>query len=70
MDMAIHDTIAMWQERILSKLTSSLTPERLYDSELRVPADEMPLRHQELLKSLTSSIFSEVDKEKKDGEFS
>ncbi|MDX1963116.1 MAG: zinc-dependent metalloprotease [Pirellulales bacterium] len=67
-ELAIHDTVAMWQERILSQLLSPLTLERLYDSELRISRDEDAFTVAELLKKLTSSIFSEVDK-LPDGEF-
>ena len=39
----------MWQDRILSKLLSSLTLSRIHDSELKVPADEDALTTAELL---------------------
>ena len=35
-----HDVILMWQDRILSKLLSSLTLSRMHDSELKMPADQ------------------------------
>jgi hypothetical protein len=43
-------------------LLSSLTLERLHDSELKVPADQDVLTTDELLEGLTKAIFSEVDK--------
>ena len=36
-DYPAHRVISMWQDRILSKLLSSLTLSRMYDSELKVP---------------------------------
>ena len=61
-DYPAHEVIAMWQERILSQLLSSLTLSRLYDSELKVPADQDAFTTAELIHGLTSAIFSEVDK--------
>jgi len=67
-DYAIHDTVAMWQDRILSQLLSPLTLERLYDSELRVAADKDAFTTAELLHKLTASIYSELDSTK-EGEY-
>jgi hypothetical protein len=67
-DYAIHDTIAMWQDRVLSQLMSPLTLERLYDSELRVPADQDAFTVAELVRKLNAAIFSEVETIK-EGEF-
>lgn len=61
-DLAVHDVIAMWQERILSQLLSSLTLERIHDSELRVPSDQDALTTAELLERLTKAVFAEADK--------
>ncbi len=61
-DYAVHEVIAMWQSRVLDQLLSSLTLERLHDSELKVPADQDAFTTAELLERLTNSIFSEVDK--------
>jgi len=60
-DYAAHETIAMWQDRILSQLLSSLTLTRLHDSELKIPDDEDAFTTAELLDRLTSAIFSELD---------
>lgn len=60
-DYPAHEVILMWQDRILSKLLSSLTLERLYDSELKVPADQDALTTAELLQRLTKTIFSETE---------
>jgi hypothetical protein len=58
----IHQTIAMWQERILTQLLSPLTLQRIYDSELRVAADQDAFTSAELIRRLTASIFTEADK--------
>jgi len=60
-DYPAHEVILMWQDRILSKLMSPLTLARIYDSELKVPADEDALTTAELLNSLTKTIFAEID---------
>ena len=61
-DFPVHEVISMWQDRILEQLLSSLTLERLHDTELQIPADQDAVTTPELLDSLTKSIFSEVDK--------
>ncbi|MDZ4818662.1 MAG: zinc-dependent metalloprotease [Planctomycetota bacterium] len=61
-DYAVHETIAMWQERILQQLLSPLTLQRIYDSELKVPADQDAFTSAELIRSLTKSIFGETEK--------
>ncbi len=58
----------MWQSRILDQLLSSLTLERLHDSELHLAADQDALTTAELLERLTKTIFAEVDKTA-DGEY-
>jgi hypothetical protein len=60
-DYAAHEVIAMWQARILAQLMSSLTLERLHDSELKVAADQDALTVAELLSRLTSAVFAETD---------
>ncbi|QGJ70104.1 Metal-dependent peptidase [Planctomycetales bacterium 10988] len=59
-DYPVHEYILLWQDRILSQLLSSLTLERLHDSELKVPGDQDVLTSAELLERLTDAIFSEV----------
>jgi hypothetical protein len=61
LDLPAHEVISMWQNRILSQLMSSLTLERLHDSELKVPADQDALTTAELIERLTGAVFSEVD---------
>ncbi len=61
-DYPVHEVISMWQNRILQQLLSSLTLDRLHDSELHVPADQDALTTAELLGRLTKTIFGEVDK--------
>jgi len=67
-DYPAHDVILMWQDRILSRLMSSLTLSRIHDSELKVPEDEDVLTTPELLSSLTDAIFTETG-DFKAGEF-
>ncbi|MCA9246566.1 MAG: zinc-dependent metalloprotease [Planctomycetales bacterium] len=67
-DYPVHDVIAMWQDRVLSQLMSPLTLSRLYDSELKVPADQDAFTTAELLDRLTKVIFAEADT-LKEGEF-
>ncbi len=61
-DLAVHDVIGIWQDRILAQLYSPLTLERIADSELKVPADQDAFTAAELIKGLTTAVFSEVDK--------
>jgi hypothetical protein len=58
----VHETIAMWQSRILMQLPSPLTLERIYDSELKVPSDQDAFTTAELIRRLTAAVFAEVDK--------
>ena len=60
-DYPIHQGIMSWQERILSKLFSSLTLTRIHDNELKVPVDQDALTTAEMIERLTKSIFSEID---------
>jgi len=59
-DFPVHESVLIWQDRLLEKLLSSLTLTRLHDSELMVPADQDAFTVAELLQRLTDSIFSEV----------
>jgi hypothetical protein len=61
-DYPVHETIAMWQSRILAQLLSPLTLERIYDSELKVPADQDAFTTAELIRRLTAAVFGEVEK--------
>jgi hypothetical protein len=61
-DYPVHEVIGLWQDRILSQLMSSLTLDRLHDSELKVPADQDALTAAELLSRLTKAIYAEIDK--------
>jgi hypothetical protein len=60
-DYPVHEVIGMWQSRILEQLLSSLTLERLHDSELHLPPDQDALTTAELLQRLTKAVFVEVD---------
>lgn len=68
-DFPVHDMIAMWQSRILDQLLSPVTLARIYDTEVKVPADQDAFTTAELIERLTKSIFSEVEHVKK-GDFS
>jgi hypothetical protein len=61
-DYPIHQTIALWQEEILAQLLSPLTLQRIYDSELRVPADQDAFTSAELIRRLTAAVFTEAEK--------
>ncbi|MCH8923409.1 MAG: zinc-dependent metalloprotease [Planctomycetes bacterium] len=60
-DYPIHEVIAMWQDRILAQLLSSLTLARLHDSELKIAADKDAFTTAELIQRLTKAIFAEVE---------
>jgi len=60
-DYPVHRGIGMWQDRVLSRLLSSLTLTRLYDSELKVDPDKDAFTTAELIERLTKAIFSEID---------
>jgi hypothetical protein len=67
-DYPAHEIILLWQDRILSKVMSPLTLNRMHDSELKMAADTDALTTAELLQRLTKAVYSEVDSTK-DGEF-
>lgn len=60
-DYAVHEVIAMWQDRVLSQLLSTLTLTRLHDSELKVAADQDAFTVAELFSRLTGAVFAELD---------
>ncbi len=63
-DFPVHEVILMWQDRILAQLLSSLTLERIHDTELKVPADQDCFTTAELIESLTQVVFSELENTK------
>ncbi len=67
-DYPVHEVIAMWQDRVLNQVLSSLTLQRLHDAELKVAADKDAFTVAELLERLTKAVFSELDTVQK-GEF-
>ena len=67
-DYPAHDQIALWQNRILDQLLSSVTLDRMHDSELKAPPTEDVLTTAELVERLTKSIFAELDAVK-EGDF-
>ena len=68
-DYPIHETILLWQDRVLAQLLSSNTLSRVLDSELRTPADQDAFTAAELLERLGGAVFQELDA-LKDGKFS
>ena len=58
-DYPVHDIILMWQDRILSRLMSPLTLDRLHDSELKVPADGDVYTLAEHMKLVVDAVFTE-----------
>ena len=64
----IHDRIMGIQASVLTNLMNPTTLKRVYDNESRVPADQECLTLPEMLTTVTSSIWSELDA-KVEGEF-
>ena len=60
-DYPVHETILLWQDRILYSLLSPLTLQRLIDSELKVPQNKEVFTAAELLERLTAAIFAETE---------
>jgi len=64
----IHDRIMGIQASVLTNLMNPTTLKRVYDNETRVPADQECLTLPEMLTTVTTSIWSELDA-KAEGEF-
>ncbi len=60
-DFGVHDTVLMWQERVIDQLLGAVTLERLHDGEMRAAPEADVLTTPELIERLTKSIFSEVE---------
>jgi hypothetical protein len=58
----IHDTIMGIQASTLTMVMNSTTLRRIYDNELRLPADQEALTLPEVLESLTDAIWQELEK--------
>ncbi len=67
-DLPVHEVILQWQDRVLDQLLATQTLSRLYDSELKVAADQDALTCPELLERLSKAVFAEVETVKS-GEF-
>lgn len=65
----LHDRIMGIQASALTQLMKPTTLNRVYDNEFRVPADEDALTLPELLGTLDTAVWSELDAEA-EGEFS
>jgi len=59
-DFPVHDVISIWQSRVLDQLLSSVTLERMHDTEFKTPATQDVLTTAELIERLTNSIFAEL----------
>lgn len=68
-DYPAHGQVALWQNRVLEQLLSSVTLHRIHDSALKAPAADDVLTTADLIESLTKSIFAELDSIK-EGDFS
>jgi hypothetical protein len=62
-DWPIHDRIAGIQSSALTSLLNPSTLRRVYDNEFRIAADQDALTLPELLETVTSAIWSEIDQE-------
>lgn len=58
----IHDQIASIQASTLSMLMNPTTLRRVYDNEIRIPADQDAVALPEILSALTDSIWTELEK--------
>lgn len=59
-DYPVHDTILMWQDRVLGRLLDPLVLDRVRDNELKVPADEDVFTLAEMFETLSKSVMAEV----------
>lgn len=59
----IHDRVLGVQASALTSLMNPTTLRRVYDNELRLPADEDALTLPELLETVTAAAWSELDQE-------
>ncbi|MFT5324862.1 MAG: hypothetical protein ACI8P0_002728 [Planctomycetaceae bacterium] len=58
----VHDTIMGIQASTLTMVMNTTTLRRIYDNELRLPADQDALTLPEVLESLTNAIWQELEK--------
>ncbi|WP_419195088.1 zinc-dependent metalloprotease [Novipirellula herctigrandis] len=63
----IHDRILSTQASALTSLMNPTTLRRVYDNEMRLPADEDALTLPELLETIGSEVWSELDLECPEG---
>ena len=61
----IHDRIMGIQSTSLSQLLGPTTLRRIYDNELRVPADEDAITLKEVLDTVTDAVWEEIDQKPK-----
>ena len=58
----VHDTIMGIQASTLTMIMNATTLRRIYDNELRIPADQEALTLPEVLESVTNAIWQELEK--------
>jgi len=68
-DYPIHDRIAATQYRALFHVLNPFTITRIYDAELKVPADQDAMTVPELMTTITAAIWSELKNPVGRGEF-
>jgi hypothetical protein len=59
-DYPVHDTILLWQDRVLGRLLDPRILERIRDSELKVTGDAEPFTTAELFDRLSAAIMAEA----------
>ncbi|MFM7135997.1 MAG: zinc-dependent metalloprotease, partial [Planctomycetota bacterium] len=59
-DYPVHETILMWQDRVLGRLLDPLVLARIRDNELKVPADQDAFTTAELFERLGKAVMREV----------
>ncbi len=59
-DYPVHDTILLWQDRVLGRLLDPRLLERIRDSELKVTGDAEPFTTAELFDRLSAAIMAEA----------
>ncbi|NQV28563.1 MAG: zinc-dependent metalloprotease [Rhodopirellula sp.] len=57
----VHDTIMGIQASVLTMVMNATTLRRIYDNEVRIPADKEALTLPEVLESLTNAIWQELE---------
>jgi len=59
-DYPVHESVLLWQDRVLARLLDPITLARVRDNELKVPADQDAFTMAELFERLTKAVMAEV----------